>query len=89
MVIAQFRYYYGVIMNNWITAIAYGFLLVTGVAWMMTMLWLGFNILDQITYLAESSDYNIQLLDNIWSELDPLGELGLLSHNRSFSCEIN
>ena len=76
-------------MNNWLTTTAYGFLLVTGVAWMMCMLWLGFNILDQLTYIAESSDYHIQLLDNIWGDLEPIGDLGLISKGRSFSCEIN
>lgn len=55
---------------NYCITIAYGFLIITGVAWMMTVLWLGFNILDQLTYLAGSSDYHIQLLDNIWGEFD-------------------
>ena len=75
-------------MNKLLTPIAYGFLIITGVGWMMTMLWLGFNILDQLTYLAESSDYHIQLLDNIWGDLEPIGDLGLISKGRSFSCEV-
>ena len=75
-------------MNNWITTAAYSILCIVGVTWMVLMIWLGFNILDQLTYIAESSDYHIQLLDNIWGELDPLGDLGLISKGRSFSCEI-
>jgi hypothetical protein len=52
------------------------------------MIWLGFSILDRLTYIAESSDYHIQLLDNIWGDLEPIGDLGLISKGRSFSCEI-
>jgi|14BtaG_2_1085337.scaffolds.fasta_scaffold14621_2 hypothetical protein len=75
-------------MNKFITTTAYSILCIVTVTWMVIMIWLGFNILDQLIYLAESSDYHIQLLDNIWGELEPLSELGLLGHNRSFSCEI-
>ena len=75
-------------MNNWITATAYSILCIVGVTWMVLMIWLGFGILDRLTYIAESSDYHIQLLDNIWGDLEPIGDLGLISKGRSFSCEI-
>jgi hypothetical protein len=55
---------------------------------MVLMIWLGFSILDRLTYIAESSDYHIQLLDNIWGEMEPIGDLGLISQGRSFSCEV-
>ena len=55
---------------------------------MVLMIWLGFSILDRLTYIAESTDYEIQLLDSIYGEMEPLSTLGLLSRNRSFSCEI-
>ena len=56
--------------------------------WMGLVLYIGFNMLDRLDYISESSDYHIQMLDLIYGELEPLGELGLLGHNRSFSCEI-
>lgn len=88
MVITQFRYYYGIIMNKFITTTAYSILCIVTVTWMVLMIWLGFSILDRLTYIAESSDYHIQLLDNIWGDLEPIGDLGLISKGRSFSCEI-
>jgi hypothetical protein len=75
-------------MNKFITSIAYSVLCITAVTWMVLVIWLGFSILDRLTYIAESSDYHIQLLDSIYNELEPVGELGLMSRNRSFSCEI-
>lgn len=74
---------------NKLTTTAYSILLIASVTWMVLMIWLGFGILDRLTYIAESSDYHIQLLDNIWGELVPVGDLGLISQGRSFSCEIN
>ena len=75
-------------MNKFITTTAYSILCIVTVTWMVIMIWLGFNILDQLIYLAESSDYHIQLLDNIWGDLEPIGDLGLISRGRSFSCEV-
>ena len=75
-------------MNKLITTIAYSVLCITATVWMVIMIWLGFSILDRLTYIAESSDYHIQLLDNIWGEMEPIGDLGLISQGRSFSCEV-
>lgn len=75
-------------MNKLITTIAYSVLCVTATVWMVIMIWLGFSILDRLTYIAESSDYHIQMLDNIWGEMEPIGDLGLISRGRSFSCEV-
>ena len=88
MVTKQFRYYSRIIMNKFITTTAYSILCIVTVTWMVLMIWLGFSILDRLTYIAESSDYEIQLLDNIWGDLEPIGDLGLISKGRSFSCEI-
>lgn len=75
-------------MNKLITTIAYSVLCITATVWMVIMIWLGFSILDRLTYIAESSDYHIQMLDNIWGEMEPIGDLGLISRGRSFSCEV-
>mgnify|MGYP001168701386 CR=1 FL=1 len=75
-------------MDKLITTTAYGILCIVAVTWMVLMIWLGFSILGRLSYIAESSDYHIQLLDSIYNELEPVGELGLMSRNRSFSCEI-
>lgn len=75
-------------MNKLITTIAYSVLCITATVWMVIMIWLGFSILDRLTYIAESSDYHIQMLDNIWGEMEPIGDLGLISKGRSFSCEV-
>ena len=75
-------------MNKFITTTAYSILCIATVTWMVLMIWLDFSILDRLTYIAESSDYHIQLLDNIWGDLEPIGDLGLISRGRSFSCEI-
>ena len=48
--------------------------------WMGLVLYIGFNMLDKLDYIAESSDYEIQLLDLIYGELEPVGQLGLISH---------
>ena len=75
-------------MNKLITTIAYSVLCITATVWMVIMIWLGFSILDRLTYIAESSDYHIQMLDNIWGEMEPIGDLGLISKGRSISCEV-
>ena len=75
-------------MNKFITTTAYSILCIVTVTWMVLMIWLGFSILDRLTYIAESSDYHIQLLDNIWGDLEPIGHLGLISKGRSLICEI-
>ena len=53
------------------------------------VLYIGFNMLDKLDYIAESSDYEIELLDLIYGELEPVGQLGLISQGRSFSCEVD
>ena len=57
--------------------------------WMGLVLYIGFNMLDKLDYIAVSSDYEIQMLDNIFGELEPVGDLGLISQGRSFSCTVN
>ena len=57
--------------------------------WMGLVLYIGFSMLDRLDYISESSDYHIQVLDLIYSELEPVGDLGLISQGRSFSCEVN
>jgi hypothetical protein len=57
--------------------------------WMGLVLYIGFNMLDKLDYIAESSDYEIELLDLIYGELEPVGQLGLISQGRSFSCEVD
>ena len=57
--------------------------------WMGLVLYIGFNMLDKLDYIAESSDYEIQLLDLIYGELEPVGQLGLISQGRSFSCTVD
>jgi hypothetical protein len=59
------------------------------VAWMVTVLYIGFCMLDTLDYMAESSDYEIQLLDLIYGELEPVGDLGLISRGRSFHCTVD
>ena len=57
--------------------------------WIGLVLYIGFNMLDKLDYIAESSDYEIQLLDLIYGELEPVGQLGLISQGRSFSCTVD
>ncbi len=57
--------------------------------WMGLVLYIGFNMLDKLDYIAESSDYEIQMLDNIFSQLEPVGDLGMISQGRSFSCTVD
>lgn len=78
-------YRYGIMKSNIITTM----LGLTVGIWMGLVLYIGFNMLDKLDYIAESSDYEIQLLDLIYSELEPVGHLGIISSGRSFSCEVN
>lgn len=57
--------------------------------WMGLVLYIGFSMLTKLDYIAESSDYEIQILDLIYSELEPVGQLGLISSGRGFSCTVN
>ena len=50
---------------------------------------LTYKISENIEYLAGSTDYQIQLLDQIAGNVEPLMQLQELSSNRSFSCSIN
>ena len=76
-------------MKHYIVNICQAVIMAGVVAWMVTVLYIGFNVLDKLDYIAESSDYEIQLLDLIYSELEPVGQLGIISSGRSFSCEVN
>ena len=50
---------------------------------------LTYKISENLEYLAGSSDYQIQLLDQIAGNVEPLMQLQGLNRNRSFSCSIN
>ena len=59
------------------------------------LMWMAFTayILDRIaedlSYLRGSSDYTIELLDQISGNVEPILQLQHLDRNRSFSCSIN
>ena len=76
-------------MKHYIVNICQAVIIAGVVAWMVTVLYIGFNMLDTLDYMAESSDYEIQLLDLIYGELEPVGDLGLISQGRSFSCTVD
>ncbi len=63
--------------------------IVIAVAWMSFTAYVLVRIAEDLTYLSESSDYTIQLLDQIAGNVEPLLQLQHLDHNRSFSCSIN
>ncbi len=48
-----------------------------------------YKISENIEYLAGSTDYQIQLLDQIAGNVEPMSQLKGLGYNRSFSCSIN
>lgn len=48
-----------------------------------------YKISENIEYLAGSTDYQIQLLDQIAGNVEPLIQLQGLGYNRSFSCSID
>lgn len=50
---------------------------------------LTYKISENIEYLAGSTDYQIQLLDQIAGNVEPLIQLQGLGYNRSFSCSID
>ena len=63
--------------------------IVIAVAWMAFTAYVLVRMAEDLTYLSESSDYTIQLLDQIAGNVEPLLQLQHLDHNRSFSCSIN
>lgn len=81
----RFRYYYGIMKGNIITTVLG---LAVGI-WMGLVLYIGFNMLNKLDYIAETGDYEIQMLDLIWGELEPIGHLGIISQGRSFSCTVD
>ena len=48
--------------------IFYSCALVVGI-WMGTVVWLGFEMLSALQYIAESQDYLIELMDMIWTDI--------------------
>ena len=48
-----------------------------------------YKISENMEYLAGSTDYQIQLLDQIAGNVEPMSQLKGLGYNRSFSCSIN
>tara|TARA_Y100001949_G_C15836852_1_gene264478 strand:- start:298 stop:534 length:237 start_codon:yes stop_codon:yes gene_type:complete len=65
-----------------------GFIVIT-VAWMSFTAYVLVRIAEDLSYLSGSSDYQIQLLDQIAGNVEPLMQLQGLNRNRSFSCSIN
>jgi hypothetical protein len=65
-----------------------GFVVIT-VAWMSFTAYVLVRIAEDLSYLSESSDYTIELLDQIAGNVEPLMQLQGLNQNRSFSCSIN
>jgi hypothetical protein len=59
------------------------------VIFMITLGLLMYKISENIEYLAGSTDYQIQLLDQIAGNVEPLIQLQGLGYNRSFSCSID
>ena len=68
---------------------AYTIVSITLVVWMVTVGILVWKIAANTQYLALSSDYQIQLLDEIAGYSEPLSQLNGLGYNRSFSCSID
>ena len=64
-----------------------GFVVIT-VAWMSFTAYVLVRIAEDLSYLSESSDYTIELLDQIAGNVEPLMQLQGLNRNRSFSCSI-
>jgi hypothetical protein len=65
-----------------------GFMLIA-VAWMAFTAYVLVRIAEDMSYLSESSDYTIELLDQIAGNVEPLMQLQGLNQNRSFSCSID
>ena len=64
-----------------------GFVVIT-VAWMAFTAYVLVRMAEDLSYLSESSDYQIQLMDQIAGNVEPLMQLQGLNRNRSFSCSI-
>jgi hypothetical protein len=64
-------------------------LIVITVAWMAFTAYVLVRIAEDLSYLRGSTDYQIQLLDQIAGNVEPLMQLQGISRNRSFSCSIN
>ena len=64
-----------------------GFVVIT-VAWMSFTAYVLVRIAEDLSYLSESSDYTIELLDQISGNVEPILQLQHLGRNRSFSCSI-
>ena len=62
--------------------------IVIAVAWMSFTAYVLVRIAEDLSYLSESSDYTIELLDQISGNVEPILQLQHLGRNRSFSCSI-
>ena len=65
-----------------------GFMVVT-LIWMAFTAYILVRIAEDLSYLRGSSDYTIELLDQISGNVEPISQLQHLGHNRSFSCSID
>ena len=65
-----------------------GFMVVT-LIWMAFTAYILVRIAEDLSYLRGSSDYTIELLDQISGNVEPILQLQHLDRNRSFSCSIN
>jgi hypothetical protein len=57
--------------------------------WMAFTAYILVRIAEDLSYLRGSSDYTIELLDQISGNVEPILQLQHLDRNRSFSCSIN
>ena len=65
-----------------------GFMVVT-LIWMAFTAYILVRIAEDLNYLRGSSDYTIELLDSIAGDVQPIGDLGLISRGRSFTCTVD
>ena len=77
------------VANKWIINGAYTIVSIALVTWMITVGILVLKIAENTEYLALSSDYQIELLDQIAGNVEPMSQLKGLGYNRSFSCSID
>lgn len=59
------------------------------ITWMLFTAYVMLKMAEDLDYLRGSSDYTIELLDQISGNVEPISQLQHLDRNRSFSCSID